>query len=199
MKLTYTRLDAGRYQCNEVSEVTLVQHNSDGRWRAKHDGRRIAGIPITTTKRQLEGLVQAFHDERLVAAAPVTAPDASGVLRASIERHLREATDAVVASMRADLATAIEVPGADLTDLATAEAKLRDRIIRRVRYDVLVEISESIDAWVQQARENSEAGVGHRDDSEIFHRDDVRSVLADTARTLGLGDHWEAYVAGQTQ
>lgn len=69
-----------------------------------------------------------------------------------------------------------------------------ERIVRRAGYDVLRVITGHIDGWVETCKANAEA-MGHRDLSHIHSwltEDDFRTILADTARELGIGEQWEA-------
>lgn len=49
-----------------------------------------------------------------------------------------------------------------------------------------------VESWVQGARENHE-GLGHRDPGccSTFHPDDIRNMINDAARELGIDEPWK--------
>lgn len=79
-----------------------------------------------------------------------------------------------------------------LSTLLEADGELMRRIVKRAQYDALKVMLEGVDAWVETARENAEAGVGSRADAEQFHADDIRNMINDAARELGVRPPWRA-------
>lgn len=87
-----------------------------------------------------------------------------------------------------------------LHDIEPAEAdpatdddvqELVDRIVRRAQYVALREVLKALDDWRMGARENHDA-LGHRGEYrpcwESFATGDVRRMVSDAARELGVPD-----------
>lgn len=49
-------------------------------------------------------------------------------------------------------------------------------------------VLKTLDGWRETAAQNREAGVGTVDGPESWHTDDIRNMVADTARAVGLVD-----------
>lgn len=79
---------------------------------------------------------------------------------------------------------------AALGTLVMANHGLVDRIVKRAVYQTGKELLEVLDGWIEGARENTEAGMGHRDaDPEVFHASDIRTMVNDAMRLMGAPVH----------
>jgi hypothetical protein len=74
---------------------------------------------------------------------------------------------------------------AALSTLVAAERDIVGRIVERAQYVALREMLKALDGWIEGARENNEA-LGRHDDPQVFHAEDIRSMVNDAARVLGV-------------
>jgi hypothetical protein len=74
------------------------------------------------------------------------------------------------------------------TDPATDDSvsDLVDRIVRRSQYLALREVLDVLDGWIKGNAENAEGGVGELEAVHRFHSQDIRHMINDAARELGV-------------
>jgi hypothetical protein len=128
--------------------------------------------------------------QQVIAAGDMTPLAARADDLNAVAQHVAELASqlaALGATPPAPDPEAVVVPaGADLPELLAADDRLLDRIVKRSIYTAGVTLLAVLDSWIEGARENTAAGVGHRDaDPEQFYADDFRNMVNDAMRELG--------------
>lgn len=86
---------------------------------------------------------------------------------------------------------------AALSTLVTADRDLTTRVVERAQYVAFKEVLAALDGWVEGARDNHE-GLDHGAENtgeecwKTFHIEDIRNMVADTARLLGVREVLDA-------
>lgn len=86
---------------------------------------------------------------------------------------------------------ALTVPAdAELDALLVADGEIMRRIVRRAQYNSLRTVLTVLDAWIEGAHANADAGSGSHADAEQFHAEDIRRMVNDAAQELGVREPW---------
>jgi hypothetical protein len=211
VQLTFSRIESGRYQCDQDSDITIVRHASDGRWRVKYKGRMQGSVvsgPFVTLSGAKQG-AQTFYDKQQAAARRLVAEQEQPAPVAVVAPQLHQPPARPSADIAEQMASAVEAAVQECLTLAGAVREreldamsafdldiehevMLQRLKRRAAYDALREVHTMFVGWLQGAKEEHGAN-GRRDVPESWLTEhDFPRILTDAARQLGIGEQWDA-------
>lgn len=210
MELSFEIVTAGVWQAVEHPEIQVRKKGpnllaKDSRalrgWAVFCNGIEVLTCGRSATKREAQAEAERFMDRAAEQQARMTVeadrqlvsntPEGQAA-RMSPPAPIAEALDRVSAAAREAVEAAIAA-AEDRPDPATTDdfADLVDRMVRRAQYLALRAVLDSLDGWIEGDKANHDA-MEHRNEntgSECwtnYHPDDVRTMVQDAARDLGL-------------
>jgi hypothetical protein len=151
------------------------------------EGAPMLSRPESTLKFAIKEVqVVVDREAQQAAAAPVVErPEARAAgMQAEIRAILATQTE-VIARIDAVLAASPNDPALDDNAI-----ELTDRIVRRAGYVALKQVLTALDGWIKGNIDNVEGGIGELEAVHRFHSQDIRNMVNDAARDLGVPLPW---------
>lgn len=186
-----TAPDGRRFEIGDV--VCWRREPGEPRWRVRslYDpaGREPYAGLVAIDDTELGELMTAGKLRLLVHASQADNDDEQVPIG---EPREHERNIAAIKTLAEQLDVSLDELGGMTSDPATTDRvdELVDRIVRRAQYAALSAMLPMLDGWIEGARENHEA-FDRRDAFDTsFEPDDIRCMVNDVARELGVPEPW---------